>query len=179
MTETLTLQLLQFIALALPAIGIFAAFAMETRTSHRAELGLDPDATNPYISSPLGHTYHGMRVAILFLLFAGVSLFTHLLMILPPNWRFPFFDSAIDNILEPAILGIGILFTMAGLIVFGMSIAFQQIALRDKLGILASLRLLFIGQPQGVKKRIGQSLNRAETGGTVEGEREGEKEPGE
>lgn len=153
MTADITIQLIQFIALALPAIGIYMTFSLETRMNHRAEFSLYSAHEDPAISSPFGHAYHGMRVGILFLVGAGIILFVHLLIILPPD--LPYREPVIFGIgLEYLFFTFGVISMMIGITFFGFAVAFQQTALRDDLDVVRSSKILFIDQTRAAFLRL-------------------------
>lgn len=158
MSVSTTLTLIQIIALALPAIGIYMTLVYDTRKN------LDPREFEPRVQyspagqSQYGHSYHGMRASVIALVFGGFGLFTHLLLILPPNLSAPLPEiPLITPFLVEWVPGLVFLFgivpMMFGVFIFGCAVAFQQAALNDALTIRRSLEIIARDHILGVLRR--------------------------
>lgn len=157
MSVNTTLTLIQIIALALPAIGIYMTLAFKIRKSfNEEELPEDLKGT-PEGESPYGHSYHAMRASVLALLGGGFFLFTHLLIILPPDITQSWAQGWADKVAGGVFL-LGVLHTMAGIGVFGLAVAFQMAALHDDLTIPRSLEIIIKDQLPGFILQLWTSL---------------------
>lgn len=139
------LVLIQFVALALPAVGIYMEIAYKTRQdwlgeqNRRRRAGL-PMGEMEIEATRFGHSYHLARTSILSFAVAGLFLLSNVIIRLPPDLpqKFSWIGVwAAGLFLYGAIFMIGI-----GLIVFASSVALHQVALKDDMGIIRSIEIV-------------------------------------
>ncbi|MBX0304735.1 hypothetical protein [Haloarcula salinisoli] len=153
MELNIVMMLVQFVALALPAVGIYMEIVYNIRQRWREkmeraawndprrqalEININPESQKLAFDSELGHSYHLARVTVLGLGMAGILLLISLLIELPPSFSQELISSTATT-LSTLFVYVSVVLLLISLIFFVGSIAIHQRALQDSLGIRRSV----------------------------------------